>query len=162
MDVDADLNALLERVRSATGADRELDGTLWWLVSLNEDQRKHHDPFGSVERAIQNYGSAGRALEQFFDSSNSYCLARIAFKEPYTSSIDFSLGLTKRVLPGWVVDDLSQNSRLAGDPWGCQLGLYHGANPSKNMQALSGHDFPTAPLAILAATLSALIAGDQP
>lgn len=151
---DTDLNALLERVRSATGPDRELDGSLWWLVSLNEDQRKRHDPFGSVERAIQSYGSAGRALEQFFDSSNSYCLARIAFKEPYTASIDASVAFKDRVLPGWRYDI---HSPRFGIPFECVL--MDGDSASRKI--VVGHG-ATAPLAIIAATLSALISRPQP
>lgn len=125
-----DLTALLEKVRSATGADRELDHTLW--LHFDDTAKSKYD--------------AGRVPLPW-----TWCL---------TSSIDDALALKDRLLLGWVVDDLSQNSRLAGDPWGCQLGLYHGSNPSKNMQALSGHDFPIAPLAIIAATLQALIAKD--
>ena len=74
----------------------------------------------------------------------------------YTASVDAALALVERKLPGWVVADLSQNSRHAGDPWGCQLACYFGSDPSKNRAAASGHDYPQPALAIVAALLQAL------
>ena len=149
-----DLTALLERVRAATGADREIDAA---LMAQSYAQEERH--IGAVMEYSD--GSEERVKDLVWvDPKTDKWVSTAAHS--YTASIDAALALIERMLPGWVVDDLSQNSRLAGDPWGCQLGLYHGTNPSKNMQALSGHDFPTAPLAILAATLSALIAQAQP
>lgn len=149
---DADLNALLDLVRSATGPDREIDLALLHLWQPDHDALRTYDASYSVE--IRD------GVFSVWKRDGGYS-ASIPFPR-LTASIDAALALTERLLPGWVVDDLSQNSRLAGDPWGCQLGLYHGADPSKNMQALSGHDFSDAPLAILAATLQALIARAQP
>lgn len=80
----------------------------------------------------------------------------------YSNSIDAALALVERTMPGWVVSDLCQNSRHAGDPWGCELSIYYGSNPSKNLSAFSGYDFPSAPLAILDALLTAIIAQAEP
>lgn len=79
----------------------------------------------------------------------------------YTASVDDALALAERVLPGWVVADLRQNSRHAGDPWGCTLAIYYGSSPSKNRLASSGYDFQTAPLALLTALLLALTSNQE-
>lgn len=77
---------------------------------------------------------------------------------PYSTSVDAAMALVRRVLPGWVVSDFCQNSRHAGDPWGCELSNFHGSNPFKDKSAFSGWDYPEPALAILAALLTALIA----
>lgn len=123
----SDLMELLERVKAATGPDRELEYAL-----------------------VCHFFGADEGLLHEIHGINLYRL---------TASIDAALALVERKLPGWVVDDLSQNSRLAGDPWGCKLASYYGSDPSRNRSAVSGYDYPTAPLAILAALLSALTSG---
>lgn len=133
-----EIGELLERVKAATGPDRKLDRAIGLSV-------------GGL-KSVEEFGMAGNWWERFTEGGLTVGLP------PYTASIDAALALVERVLPGWVVSDLSQNSRHAGDPWGCELALYFGSEPSKNRSAFSGWDFPTAPLAILTALLSALTA----
>lgn len=135
------LQELLDRVKAATGPDRELDaGIAEATAQVPEGAIRMHGLPGTAKYATGGY--------TVWDTP------------AYTASIDAALALTERVLPGWVVADLCQNSRHAGDPWGCTLAIYYGSTPSKNKAASSGYDFSTASLAILAATLSALIAKD--
>ncbi|WP_286881520.1 hypothetical protein [Sphingomonas sp.] len=84
--------ALAERVEAATGPDREIDGSIWW-ATRSANVIEHLDPSGFVRRCIKRDGSAGRALQQFFDSSNPACLARLAFSNAYTASIDAAMTL---------------------------------------------------------------------
>lgn len=128
------LEGLVERVKAATGPDRELDisiGTTiggWTYQPHVPHNFKWHD--GEFDRP--------------------------GGPPSYTASIDAALALVERLLPDWVVADLSQNSRVAGDPWGCTLAIYYGSYPSKNRMAKSGYDFQRPSLAILAALFTAL------
>ena len=140
----SDLMELLERVKAATGPDRELDVALEVAFPYDTSISHSHRPSSVRGKVTCRYNSG---------SSGTYGASR------YTASIDAALALVERRLPEWVVYDLSQNSRHAGDPWGCTLAVFYGGNPSKNRSAASGYDYPTAPLAILAALLSALTSG---
>jgi hypothetical protein len=94
------VSGLLEearRVERLTGPDREVDGCIWWAM-LPPDAVEHHDRSGFVRECIARDGSAGIALQQFYDSSNPHCLARIAFQQPYTASLDAAMTL---VPEGW-------------------------------------------------------------
>ena len=122
------LERLIERVKAATGPDRELDGEIWRACLGAIDHGT------TIHNRAEIYGPVPKL----------------------TASIDAALALVGRVLPEWVVSDLSQNSRHAGDPWGCTLALYFGSTPSKNRSASSGYDYPKPSLAILAALLHAL------
>lgn len=132
----SDLERLLTMVKAATGPDRELD----------EDILKH----------LGFHSWAGRMSYRKSPIWIDFGSSEI------TASIDAALALVERTLPGWIVSDLCQNSRHAGDPWGCELSVYYGSDPSKNRSAFSGYDFPSAPIAILAALLTALIVQAEP
>jgi hypothetical protein len=118
------------------------------LASLLERVRAAKGPDRQLDRDIQKALDIG-PTSFTHDEFNHWPLH-------VTASIDASLALVERLLPGWVVADLSQNSRHAGDPWGCKLAIYYGSTPSRNREVSSGHDFPKAPLAILTAMLTAL------
>lgn len=157
-----ELKELIERVRAATGPDRELDAHLARMAGWNVVECKMPDINGSTV-TIELWRP-----ENCDDASFSEYVADIKAEvsanlwrdhddfPAYTASIDAALALVERCLPGWVVSDLRQNSRHAGDPWGCELAIYYGSNPSKNRSSFSGYDFPTAPLAIILALLTAL------
>lgn len=108
----SDLMELLERVRKATGPDREL------------------------ERDIM--------VEAFGDG------VRNALPVPtYTASIDAALALVERKLPGWIwMLDKNESGPFDFVLW-AETGLRAKANAMG----------PTAPLAILAALLTALTSG---
>jgi len=111
----SDLTALLERVRSATGPNRELDGYI--AILLN-------DPLSSFEIL----GRRGWAYPE------------------YTASVDAALALVERMLPG--ADPIC----LAGEAgrWWASIDTFDGVGEDAEW-------FRSAPLAILAALLSALI-----
>lgn len=56
----------------------------------------------------------------------------------YNGSLDAAKRLHDALLPGWAVDDMSQNGRLAGHPWGIRLALWIGARPSENKHVSAG------------------------
>lgn len=107
----SDLVDLLERVRSATGPDRELDEAL--RVQLGYPPKPWN----------------------------------------YTASIDAALALTERVLPGWVW--LKKSPKV--------ISLYRPLTDEEDAAKAWAKHYDgtgaTAPIAILAATLSALIDG---
>jgi hypothetical protein len=158
MSLKEDLIAARARVEQATGPDRGLDGTLWWLVYLDAEQRSSEDPWGGVASAAKHYGGYGRALEQFFSSSDPYCLARRAFELPFTSSIDAALALVERKLPGWIVVNLCEwedDALRSRGPWLCQL-KRRGTQDHLGAPKGECRHGKTPPLAILAALLTAI------
>lgn len=123
----AQLESLLERVRAATGPDRELD----------------------------------YAVSRFADGE----LARhSSLHLPYTASIDASLALVERLLPGWrwgisshsLKDGVYQEGPHAGLPRHVDGFRAHVTERSALRPMPSIADARTAPLALLAALLSAL------
>lgn len=147
-----DLSELLERVKAATGPDRVLD------AAISAHFRYHpYGPFHWLDKSPEAIFAPTHAGWVGFTLPGEDT-PRDAWASPeYTASVDAALEFSERVLRGWVVADLCQNSRHAGDPWGCTLAVYFGSTPSKNKSASSGYDFPTASLAIIAATMTALI-----
>jgi hypothetical protein len=116
------LASLLERVREATGPDRDIDQ--------------------AIREAID-----GKMMER-------QLLWRETF--PYSASIDASLALVERLLPGWTIASMSQQDDKT---WFCEL--REGFLTSYNRVAMSetGYDKgrpTTLPLAILQALLAAL------
>lgn len=81
-----------------------------------------------------------------------------AYAPPYTASLDAALALTERVLPGWTIAHLSQQDDKS---WFAEL--REGYLTSYNRVAMSEARIrpPTSPLALLAATLRALIATNE-
>ncbi len=78
-------------------------------------------------------------------------------------SLDAAKALHEAVLPGWAVDDMSQNGNLAGHPWGIRLAHWNTTRPDKNQHVSAGwgnDDLPSnnPARAWLLAVLEALIA----
>jgi len=122
------LRALRERVREATWPDRELDALIWGI----EDTR----PLAAA-------GGDRPIYKQCPDDA-------VAFDSPppFTASIDASLALVERVLPGW------QHVTWGGVwPYGGMAELRSGGPEC----FVSNGEAGTLPLAILDALLSALI-----
>lgn len=137
-----DLNELLEHVKATTGPDREIDADL----------------FSAFGEGFLLWDDG----EPLFVKGAPSSFRQTRYDVPeYTASIDAALALVDRVLPSWVVSDLCQNSRHAGDPWGCELSIYYGSDPSKNRSAFSGWYYSKPALAILVAFLTALIAQES-
>lgn len=106
------LRELADRVERAAGADRELDGSIWW-ATRTDDEIKFYDPTGFVRDCIQRDGSAGVALQQFFDSRNPACLARLAFTNAYTASLDAAMTLVPEGW-GWLVSQPNAKAIASG------------------------------------------------
>lgn len=103
------LAVLAELVEQATGPDSELDGSIWW-ATLPADAIEHFDSTGFVRDCIARDGSAGKALAQFYDSSNPGCLARRAFELRYTASLDAAMTLVPENC--WAEGSLSSPGQL--------------------------------------------------
>ena len=127
----SDLAELLERVKAATGPDRELDAALLCATSPSYHLSKN------------SLGGTVICRDGF-----RWNIEDIA---PYLiTSIDAALALADRVLPGWWLHGLGK-SPLHG-LWWCTL---YSLNAK---EAAEVEDADTAPLAIIAATIYALIA----
>ena len=135
-----DLNALLDRVRSATGPDRDLDAA---VMALSYTQDERH--IGAVMEYSD--GSEERVKDLVWvDPKTDKWVSTSAHS--FTASIDAALALTERVLPGWGVY-FRRDKETTGA--GMLLPDHFRVTPAHEEAA-------TLPLAILAATLSALIA----
>lgn len=126
-----ELTELLERVRKAEGPDRELD---FWLTCL-----------------VQNGGRLGQ-----FRSASAWVEAATHFgwnSPRFTSSIDAAVGLVERIL--------SEANYYGADrdPGGWSAYVSRNNVPSGHWVFEAEHK--TAPLAILAALLQALIAQQE-
>lgn len=120
-------HALVERLRAATGASRELD-------ALIEVEARRQDAYraglNDEQRAKWRSGTNGVVT----DGSTTY------FSYTFTASVDAALALVERCLPGsdWKIERLSEQE--------------FGASVNEFM----GYAAPTAPLALLIALLTAL------
>ncbi len=134
----SDLTALLDRVRAATGPDRELDADLWWALARDSAERTYW-------RAT--LGKPQKAPDRLPDG-----LGRIAVRgrSPMASgSIDAALALAERMLPGTARPGFVQQPDRS---WHGTI-LWVEPEDAECPEEVA----PTAPLAILAALLSALI-----
>lgn len=134
--MNADFNELLERFRSATGPDRELDG----LIEV-EARRQEAYAIGldDSQRAYWQTNAAGMVFEG----------GTIYAAPGFTASIDASLALVERMLPNTmkrVCDDENGDPRAELVTETLGYAREHGA---------------TWPLAILAALLSAIISKER-
>lgn len=139
-----DLNALLERVKAATGPDRGLDADLLEMANI-----------GYYDYTRSNY-------EYQADDANRMDLTKEWWHPFPTRTIDAALALTERVLPGWIVVNLCEwdaEVLRARGPWTCILKLGGTQDDFRAPKGRCNHA-PTAPLAIIAATLAALIASE--
>lgn len=133
------LQELLERVKAATGPDRELDHTI-------------------EARMREHVGSMGFGIYKTADEWIPQAIKRNFNSPRYTASIDAALALTERVLPG--AGYMYQKPRAG---WERRPGLhgYASIGFGEPLKAFTA-DAPTAPLAILAATLTALASKAHP
>lgn len=84
---------------------------------------------------------------------------RLAY-DAFGGSMDAALELMAEVTPDWAVDDMSENGRVAGHPWGVRLALWNPNNPSQNKHVSAGWGSDSLPYrnparALLLATLKA-------
>jgi hypothetical protein len=140
----SDLDALLERLEKATGPDREIDAAIYDALAREA---------GRVAFKVKNWSTLpGSRLSRYHDG---WLIGKASDDEYaddlplYTASIDAAFALVERVLPGAF--------------WHIAKGRLTEAEPMFGAELLFGWDQslgkgegPTAPLAILAATLSAL------
>jgi hypothetical protein len=130
----SDLASLLEQVRSAKGADRELD----WHVA----DATGHESFNTTIQGMWPPFMKGSRADKAVPA--------------YTASIDVALALVERKLPpGWACGfDRGQKTAIAFvDPHDFEDRIGGGRYLAKAQ---------TAPLAILAALLTALITRETP
>lgn len=127
------LQSLFDRVRKATGADREIDAA---IASLLLGKAFKREPNGRTWRM-------GHKETRTRDAEPWVALPA------YTDSIDAALALTERVLPETVRTGFQQNPDKSWHAVILRVEPDEGDCPYAAA--------PTAPLAILAATLSALI-----
>lgn len=122
------LEELLERVKAATGPDRELDGDIAEALGIN--------PKGSFRmRSSPDKAAFGIGAYSSWKP------------DPLTASIDAALALVERVLPGWTYNFGNVGEDDCG--WACLT------QPEGDCTDF-GASAPTIPLAILAALLQAL------
>lgn len=134
-----DLKELIAKCERATGGDRELDH--WVQASLVCEHFGHYEtPDAWVAAAVEFRWATPR----------------------YTTSIDAALALLERVLPGWIVESMSQEAAGtigALKAFGWCVEITDGSH-AMNWKAGSPQGrAPTLPLAIILATLKALEKG---
>jgi hypothetical protein len=81
----------------------------------------------------------------------------------YDGSLDAAKALHEALLPGWSVEDMSQNGRVAGHPWGIRLEKWDARVGGPVLSASAGWGYDNTPdsnpaRAWLIAILKALIA----
>lgn len=142
------LDELIERVRRATGPNREIDVALLHLWQPDHDALRTYDDSYQTEFRDGSFS--------VWKKGGGYS-ASVPFPR-FTASVDAALALTERVLPGWMVVNLCEwdaDVLRARGAWNCTLKKL---GTQDDFTATKGacHHAPTAPLAILAALLSAL------
>lgn len=132
----AELQALLDRVKAATGPDSLLDLELHWWFDCSHGA--HPASFRVVEGGPQvNRGMGETPDWRWWDERNPPL---------YTSSIDDAVALVERKLPGWNWSVDRQADEYLGT-------IY----PSGENSESAGEQYgASAPLALLAALLTAL------
>lgn len=148
------LSALLERVTAATGPDRRIDRELSVLPG-GPNWRHLADGHAAYFRRLDK-GEDGRTYA-FASGPDSEDFATDLNENAwpnYTSSVDAALALTEQALPGWMWS--AGNVGPNHTHWACVTEL---EGECRDFDAGA----PSAPLAIIAAVLAALIAkGTQP
>ena len=139
-----ELQSILDRVREATGPDRELSRDIWQALDTPEWQEAYiraQEPCGCPHDQAVEYA--------------------IRYLDDVTASIDAALALTERVLPD--TEDRNHTVSVWSGKSPAARIFYHqredAAEGGWAIGALNQWEVrgPTVPLAILSATLSALI-----
>ena len=128
----SDLTELLERVKAATGPDRELDGDVWLAVIS-----------GATRRNVMAAWPDEDVIWEYHDPERN-TMFRDNMIPRLSASIDAAVAIVERKMPGWV-----WQVRKSG-----YVELHH---PTHHLKDEIG-TAKTPPLSILAALLSALIA----
>lgn len=95
-----DLSALIERVESGVGSDRELDCLIWAALD-GRTVRYHNNNLLARSKAaphdecVLGWIDPGRVSRNFSDAP------KMPPVEPFTGSIDAALSLIEAKLPGW-------------------------------------------------------------
>lgn len=151
----SELVELLERVKAATGPDRELDFRIHIAViedvvwPVRDRLGRITNPDYRMSDYLRGYSSVINSDDQDFDFPR------------YTSSIDAALALTERLLPGCGIVIDREPPAKGGAPAGAAVNGWIGQEGPEG-RAWEHFDATgeTFPLAILGALLSALIAQD--
>lgn len=137
----SNLQPLLDRVRQASGGDRELDAIVWCAL-------EH-----PMEKPQRNFFYTNREEWGFFKTNQPQPGLTFYDAPPLTASIDAALSLVERLLPGWNVEIYHGSDRhcvvLNEFPKPCRR------IPPEKPYVIAGK---TTPLALLDAALCALIA----
>lgn len=131
-----DLASLLARVEAAKGPDREIAADLARLLTTPPED-------GCEFRSESAWPFVGH-----WRNTATGVIAANVVADDYTASIDAALALVERVRPDWRLQNLRE-TRIAGHEWNAHLQCW------RDGVRCWGR---TAPLAILAALLKALIA----
>ena len=133
------LRELLERCENADGPDRDIDAAVWLALTPGATRNKLSVPANEIR--------AGWYIDETRDETS-----RLVTVPSYTSSLDDSIALVNRVLPGrgllyghgreWV--DEVDHACLIFETIGCKA-------------IISDAEAPTGPLSICKAMLNALI-----
>lgn len=137
-----DLKALLERVKTATGPDHDLDADLW-LAVVPGASRKNLLADWPEEAPLWEYHDAERNV-----------MFRAGLVPSLTASIDAALSLVERVMPGW-------HFNLTNFPWPVADMITPTADDKEWAKHFSAKG-ATLALAILSALLTALVAKGGP
>jgi hypothetical protein len=157
-----DLANLLARVEKAEGGSRELDALIEVAVRWEQAARAGLQPEHRATWRANRSGQVG-------DGHTTYNA------EPVSASLDAALGLCERVLPGCCVENLGEMRPGCGElsgHWLAQLaprqdrrrmsGPITVENVRATLDAYEPASAATAPLALLAACLRALLAQQTP
>lgn len=151
MTAPSDLTALLARVEAATGSDRELDADLWLQLT----------PGATREATPVNHPKGAYVIDETRQNG------RLIIVHSFTASLDASLALVERVLPGWKVSIFIGHLTGAKDGKGSRAELHspkrykaHDGTGMKWPKVAACYYAPTPALALLAAMLKALGLGD--
>jgi len=152
-----DLAELLERVRKATGPDRELDGEIAATLRVgNKLPDWAQNWTGEWRPTIQGFVVLMQDDEQPGPNFSS---------PKFTASIDAALALVERVLPGWKVSLFIGHMTAAKNGDGARAELIAPGKPKKISasewrwpKVAACYHAQTPALAIVTALLSALIA----
>lgn len=143
----ANLEDLLARVQAATGADLELDGRIAKVA--------REIPPAAVFMRENVYGQESDTWY-----TGGYGAYVFHYPEPYTESIDAALALVERLLGGSARHPVECTLSSVGYP--SRKGRHWKAAVWAGVEKDGAyHNAPTAPLAILAALITALLAQAQ-
>lgn len=132
------LQDLKARVDAASGPDRELDSAIW--LALTPGATRKATPVKSAKGLWPDY-----VIDETRDATGQLIIV-----PSYSASIDAAVSLTERVLPGWDILVFRE-----GGSWGSECG------PTGTFDSFSSMANVSPSLAILSATLAALIAQEQ-